>query len=48
MEEVTTVLPLFDSIGAKMLKLDEVVGGQLDVEGCALLKAAADYVLTCF
>jgi hypothetical protein len=29
-EEVSTVLPLLDSAGAKMLKLEEVIGGQLE------------------
>jgi hypothetical protein len=48
MEEVSAALPLLDSVGAKMLKLEEVVGGELEVEGCTLAKAVAEYVLTCF
>jgi hypothetical protein len=47
-EEVSATLPLLDSVGAKMLKLEEVIGGQLEVEGRALAKAEAEYVLTCF
>jgi hypothetical protein len=48
MEEVSVVLPLLDSTGAKMLKLEEVVGGQLEAEGHALAEAVAEHVLTCF
>jgi hypothetical protein len=47
-EEVSAALPLLDSTGAKMLKLEEVVDGQLEVEGCALAKAVVEHVLTCF
>jgi hypothetical protein len=47
-EEVTTMLPLLDSTGAKMVKLEEVSGNQLDVEGHTLARAVAEYVLTCF
>jgi hypothetical protein len=42
--EVSAALPLIDSIGAKMLKLEEVIGEQLEAEGHAL----AEHVLTCF
>jgi hypothetical protein len=31
-----------------MLKLEEVISGQVEVEGCALVKVMAEYVLTCF
>jgi hypothetical protein len=48
MEEVSAALPLLDSVGAKMLKLEEVGGGELEVEGRTLAKAVAEYVLTCF
>jgi hypothetical protein len=41
---VSAVLPLLDSTGAKMLKLEEVIGVQLEAEGRTL----AEYVLTCF
>jgi hypothetical protein len=47
-EEVTVALPLLDSSGAKMLKLEEVISGQLEAEGHVLVKAVAEYVLTCF
>jgi hypothetical protein len=47
-EEVSTTLPLLDSAGAKMLKLEEVSGGQLEVEGRAMVKVVVEYVLTCF
>jgi hypothetical protein len=47
-EEVSTALPLLDSAGAKMLKLEEVIGGQLEEEGRALAEAMAEHVLTCF
>jgi hypothetical protein len=48
MEEVTAALPLLDSTGAKMMKLEEVIDGQLAVEGLILVKAVVEYVLTCF
>jgi hypothetical protein len=47
-EEVRATLALLDSTGAKMLKLEGVGGGQLEAEGCALVKVAVEYVLTCF
>jgi hypothetical protein len=47
-EEVTAVLPLLASVGAKMLKLEEVIGSQLEVEAHVLAVAVAEYVLTCF
>jgi hypothetical protein len=48
MEEVSAALPLLASVGAKMLKLEEVSSGQMEVEGRALAKPVAEYVLTCF
>jgi hypothetical protein len=48
MEEVSAALPLLGSAGAKILKLEEVIGGQLEAEGHTLAKAVAEYVLTCF
>jgi hypothetical protein len=48
LEVVGTALPLLDSAGAMMLKLDEVIDNQLEVEGRTLAKAMAEYVLTCF
>jgi hypothetical protein len=47
-EEVSTVLPLLDSTGAKMLKLEEVIGGQLEAEGRTLAKEVVEHVLTYF
>jgi hypothetical protein len=31
-----------------MLKLEEVVGGQLEAEGCAMVETVAEHVLICF
>jgi hypothetical protein len=42
------VLPLLDSLGAKMLSLEEVVSEQLEVEGHVLAKKVAEHMLTCF
>jgi hypothetical protein len=47
-EEVNITLPLLDSARAKMLRLDEVSGDQLEAEGRALAKVVVEYVLTCF
>jgi hypothetical protein len=47
-EEVNVALSLLDSVGAKMLKLEEVVDSQLEAEGRALVEAVAEHVLTCF
>jgi hypothetical protein len=46
--EVSIALPLLDSIGAKMLKLEEVIGEQLEAEDHALAETVAEHVLTCF
>jgi hypothetical protein len=46
--EVSIVLPLLDSLGAKMLSLEEVVSEQLEVEGHVLAKKVAEHMLTCF
>jgi hypothetical protein len=42
------MLPLLDTIGAKMLKLEEAVGEQLELEGRCLAEMVAEHVLTCF
>jgi hypothetical protein len=47
-QEVGTVLPLPDSAGAKMLKLEEVICDQLEAEGHVLVEQVAEHVLTCF
>jgi hypothetical protein len=46
-EEVSAILSLLDSVRAKMLKLEEVIDGQLKVEGSTLANGMAEYVLTC-
>jgi hypothetical protein len=46
--EVSNVLPMLESAGAKMLRLEEVIGDQLEAEGCVLAKKVAEHVLTCF
>jgi hypothetical protein len=35
-QKVGVMLPLLDSVGAKMSMLEEVIGGQLEVEGRVL------------
>jgi hypothetical protein len=47
-QEVSTVLPLLDSAGAKMLKLEEVVYDQLEAKGRVLAEKVVEHVLTCF
>jgi hypothetical protein len=42
--EVSNVLPVLDSVGAKMLTLEEVISEQLEAEGHVLV----EHVLTCF
>jgi hypothetical protein len=46
--EVSNVLPLLESVGAKMLRLEEVVIDQLEGEGRVLAEKAAEHMLTCF
>jgi hypothetical protein len=46
--KVSTVLPLLDSAGAKMLKLEEVIYDQLEAEGHVLAEKVAEHVLMCF
>jgi hypothetical protein len=47
-EEVSATLPILNSVGAKMLKLEEVIGSQLEAEGRALAEAVVEYLPTCF
>jgi hypothetical protein len=47
-QEVSTTLPLLDSTGAKMMKLEEVVCDQLEVEGHTLGEQVTEHVLTSF
>jgi hypothetical protein len=46
--EVSTVLPMLESTGAKMQSLEEVAGEQLEAEGRTLVEKVAEHVLTCF
>jgi hypothetical protein len=46
--EVSNVLPVLESAGAKMLRLEEVVGDQPEVVGRVLAKKVAEHVLMCF
>jgi hypothetical protein len=45
---VSTVLPLLDSVVAKMSKLEEVVGDQLESEGHVLAEMVMKHVHMCF
>jgi predicted type IV restriction endonuclease len=47
-QEASVVLPLLGSTGAKILKLEEVIGEQMEAEGRALAEAMAEHVLRCF
>jgi hypothetical protein len=47
-QEVSNVLPVLESTGAKMLKLEEVVEDQLEAEGHILAKKVAEHMLACF
>jgi hypothetical protein len=42
------VQPMLDSMGAKMLMLEEVIGGQLEADGHDLVKKVVEHALTCF
>jgi hypothetical protein len=46
--EVSNVLQVLESTGAKMLRLEEVVSDQLEAEGRVLAEKVAENVLTCF
>jgi hypothetical protein len=46
--EVSIVLPVLDSVGAKMLTLEEVVGEQLEAEGHILAEKVVEHMLMCF
>jgi hypothetical protein len=48
MEEISHVLPLLISMGAKMLQLEEVIGAQLELEGCVLVEVVVEHVLMFF
>jgi hypothetical protein len=46
--EVSIMLPMLGSAGAKMLTLEEVIGEMLEAEGRVLAEKVADHMLTCF
>jgi hypothetical protein len=46
--EVSNVLPVLESAGAKMMRLEEVVSNQLEAEHHVLAEKVAEHVMTCF
>jgi hypothetical protein len=46
-QEVGVILPLLDSVGAMMSKLEEVFGGRLKAEGHILAEAVVEHMLMC-
>jgi hypothetical protein len=46
-QEVSAELPLLDSIGDKILKLEDVIASRLEADGRILAEAAAEHVLLC-
>jgi hypothetical protein len=46
--EVSTMLPVFDFVGARMLMLEEVVSKQLETEGGILAEKVEEHMLMCF
>jgi hypothetical protein len=46
--EVSSVLPALESVGAKMLRLEEVIIDQLEAVGHVLVEKVAEHMLTCF
>jgi hypothetical protein len=47
-QEVGAVLPLLDSAGVKMSRLEEVVGARLEAEGRVLAQAMVEHMMMCF
>jgi hypothetical protein len=47
-QEVSAELPLLDSVGGKMLELEDVVASRLEAEGRILVEEGAEHVLLCF
>jgi hypothetical protein len=47
-QEVSNVLLVLDSVGAKILTLEEVISEQLEAEGRILVEKVVENVLTCF
>jgi hypothetical protein len=46
-QEVSNVLPMLESVGAKLLKLEEVVSDQLEPKGHVLAEKVEEHVLMC-
>jgi hypothetical protein len=46
--EVSNVLPVLESTGAKMLMLEEAIDDQLEAEGRIPADKVVEHVLTCF
>jgi hypothetical protein len=46
-QEVSIELPFLESIGIKMLELEDVVANQLEVEGRILAEVVAKHMLLC-
>jgi hypothetical protein len=46
-QEVSNVLPMFESVGAKLLKLEEVVGDQLEPKGHVVAEKVEEHMLMC-
>jgi hypothetical protein len=47
-QEVGTVLPFLDSVGAKISRLEEASSNQLEVEGRILAQAVMEHMVLCF
>jgi hypothetical protein len=47
-QEVGVVLPLLDSAGAKISRLEEAIGDELEAEGRMLAQAVVEHVMLCF
>jgi hypothetical protein len=46
-QEVSNVLPMLEYVGAKLLKLEEVVSDQLEPKGHVLTEKVEEHVLMC-
>jgi hypothetical protein len=45
---VSNVLPMLEFVGAKMLRVEEVIGDQLEAEGRVLAEKVVEHVLASF
>jgi hypothetical protein len=48
LQEVGTVLPLLDSVRAKISRLEEAASNQLEAEGHILAQAVVEHMVLCF